>query len=85
MDSTALEVTPTAAGCTVNNGTIAIGAVGGGTAPFEYSIDGGAFSGNDINPYLAGGTHTVVVRDANGCEFSVETTITTSMDERLLK
>ena len=75
---TALEVTPTAAGCTVNNGTIAIGAVGGGTAPFEYSIDGGAFSGNDIYPNLAGGTHTVVVRDANGCEFSVETTITTS-------
>jgi hypothetical protein len=38
----------------------------GGTAPFQYSLNGGAFqSGNTFT--VAAGTHTVTVRDANQC------------------
>jgi len=46
----------------------------GGTAPIEYSIDGGstyAFS-STING-LAVGVYSVLARDANGCETSIET------------
>ena len=44
----------------------------GGLAPYQYSIDGGAFtaqtSGSHTFTGLAAGDHTIVVRDANGCE-----------------
>ncbi|MGG6231860.1 T9SS type B sorting domain-containing protein [Tenacibaculum sp. SDUM215027] len=44
----------------------------GGLAPYQYSIDGGAFtaqtSGSHTFTGLASGDHTIVVRDANGCE-----------------
>ncbi|MBM3915552.1 MAG: T9SS type B sorting domain-containing protein [Sphingomonadales bacterium] len=55
------------------NGTITITAQGG-TAPLQYSIDGGttwqtsnAFTG------LLGGTYSVVVRDATNCRSTVQT------------
>ncbi|MBU0764958.1 MAG: hypothetical protein KJ607_09000, partial [Bacteroidetes bacterium] len=50
-----------------NDGTITITA-SGGTAPLEYSVDGGSSyqgTGNFIN--LTPGSYTIVIRDANGC------------------
>jgi gliding motility-associated-like protein len=63
--------TNTAATCSgVNNGTITITSVPIGVAPFQFSIDGGAFVPGSL-PYtftnLSPGNHTVVVRDANNC------------------
>jgi gliding motility-associated-like protein len=60
----------TAAACTgVNNGTITVTS-SMGIAPFTFSIDGGTFVAGAL-PYtfsgLAPGTHTVVVKDVNGC------------------
>ncbi|MEI2738764.1 MAG: gliding motility-associated C-terminal domain-containing protein [Chitinophagaceae bacterium] len=60
----------TAASCTgVNNGTITVNS-STGTAPFTFSLDGGAFTAGTL-PYtftnLAPGNHTVVVRDVNNC------------------
>ncbi|MDE3742184.1 beta strand repeat-containing protein, partial [Maribacter polysaccharolyticus] len=44
--------------------------VTGGTAPYEYSIDGVNFvsgAGAETFPNLTDGTYTLTVRDANGC------------------
>ncbi len=50
----------------VNNGTItATGS--GGTGPYQFSLDGGVYSGTNIFNGVSAGNHTVTVKDANGC------------------
>jgi len=39
----------------------------GGTAPYQYSFDGGAYSGTATKTGLTAGPHTVIVKDANNC------------------
>ncbi|HNW90091.1 MAG TPA: T9SS type A sorting domain-containing protein [Bacteroidales bacterium] len=46
----------------------------GGTAPYTYSADGGPFQNSNIF-VLTGGTHTIVVHDANQCEASATITV----------
>lgn len=48
----------------------------GGTSPYLYSIDGGSFGTSFSFNGLAAGQHVVIVRDANSCEASVQTTLT---------
>ncbi len=58
--------------CTVTEGNFAIDVAltAAGISPYSYSVDGGAFQ-NRTAPFtisnLASGTHTVEIRDANGC------------------
>jgi hypothetical protein len=73
---TAIDVTPTPAACNQDNGAIRINDVTGGAAPYEYSIDGGGYSGTTNYIDLSAGNHTVDVRDANGCVFSTTIVIT---------
>lgn len=40
----------------------------GGTAPLNYSIDGGALQSNNVFIQLGTGTHNVLVQDVNGCQ-----------------
>lgn len=48
----------------------------GGTAPYMYSIDGGnSFQTSANFDFLAAGTYTVVVMDANGCTQTTSATI----------
>ena len=49
-----------------SNGTLTIGAVTGGAAPYTYSVDGSAFTATLVYNNLAADTHTVDVTDANG-------------------
>ncbi len=55
---------PTCAGET--NGRIEVTA-SGGTAPYAYSLNSGAFTGNRIFVALGAGVYQVTVRDAAGC------------------
>ena len=48
-------------------------AMEGGTAPFQYSIDGSAFSGSSNFADLRPNIYEVVVKDANGCEVDLGT------------
>jgi len=44
----------------------------GGTAPYSFSIDGGAYVQNGgVFTALAAGAHSVLVKDANGCTYGL--------------
>ncbi len=49
----------------------------GGTAPYEYSFDGGLTYVNNPTANLLPGNHTLFTRDANGCTFPITLTIDT--------
>lgn len=49
------------------DGSIVVTATGG-IAPFEYSIDGGAFQSSNVFDGLAQGSYDIVVRDSKSCE-----------------
>ena len=72
---TAIATTIVNATCGASNGSITLGAVTGGVAPYTYSVDGSAFTATLVYPNLAAGIY-VEVRDANGCIFSTSATIT---------
>lgn len=67
--SISASTTPTS--CTNNTGTITITATGG-TAPYQYSIDGSTYVAGNIFTGLGAGIYTVYVKDANGC---IKTTV----------
>ncbi|MEM7371288.1 MAG: gliding motility-associated C-terminal domain-containing protein [Bacteroidota bacterium] len=48
---------------------------GGGTGPYQYSLDGINFSSNNLFTGLPGGTQTVFILDANGCDFNSTFTV----------
>ena len=49
----------------------------GGTAPYQYSINGGISFTNTVNyTNLPAAAYTVIVRDANNCQSTVSTTVT---------
>ncbi|HYM95199.1 MAG TPA: gliding motility-associated C-terminal domain-containing protein, partial [Chitinophagaceae bacterium] len=73
---TAIATTVTDARCGNSNGTLTLGAVTGGVAPYTYSIDAGAYSNTTSYTNLAAGSHSVDVKDANGCIFSTTATVT---------
>lgn len=68
---------PAAATCGSNNGTItAFGS--GGTAPFQYSINGNNYQPSNIFNGVTPGTYTVYVKDANGCFTTTAVTVANS-------
>jgi hypothetical protein len=75
---TGFTINPVNATCGNANGSIAIGNVTGGTSPYTYSLNGGAFSANTNYSNLSAGAYTVTVKDANNCIYSSNTTITTT-------
>lgn len=42
----------------------------GGTAPYTYNVDGGAFQGSNILTGLCSGDRTVIIEDDNGCQLT---------------
>jgi hypothetical protein len=58
------------------NGGIAVSATGG-TAPYTYNRNGGAFQSSNIFNGLAAGTYSIIAKDANGCtSAAVNATVT---------
>ena len=79
---TAIATTVVNAACGASNGSITLGAVTGGVAPYTYSVDGSAFTATTSYTSLAAGTYPVEVRDANGCLFSTSATITNTRQDQ---
>lgn len=67
---TALDLQVTQPGCNNKPGEIQVQGVQGGDGPFVYSMDGGqTFYNQIIFESLPPGQYTLMVQDANGCEF----------------
>lgn len=64
----AATATKTNATC-FTNGSITVAATGG-TAPLQYSINGGAYQNSNVFANLPPGTYTVTTRDASSCSIS---------------
>ncbi|WP_309640784.1 T9SS type B sorting domain-containing protein [Flavobacterium sp.] len=52
-----------------SNDTSIIATVNTGTGPFYYQLDHGPMQESNVFASVAPGTHTIIVRDANGCTY----------------
>ncbi len=69
--ATAVVLTPTDASCGLNNGSITIGTVTGGVAPYTYDINNtGVFTSPAVFSNLKAGDYIISVKDNNGCVFN---------------
>lgn len=64
--------------CGSSFGTIATGQslVTGGVSPYTFSLNGSPYSSNGVYSNLAIGNYTLSVKDANGCNYTISTTLT---------
>lgn len=70
--------TPSNANCTgENNGSVSVSATGG-SGFYEYKREGGSYSTTTNFGSLAAGTYTFFVKDAAGCEKSIQATVGTN-------
>jgi PKD repeat protein len=73
VTTTAVPVNET---CAASNGSIVLTETGG-SAPYQYSIDGGAtFQSSGSFTGLSAGTYNVLIEDINGCQGTNTSTIT---------
>ncbi|KAA3630902.1 MAG: hypothetical protein DWQ02_17200, partial [Bacteroidetes bacterium] len=61
-------------GCGLDNGSIALDAIGG-QSPYTYQIDGSGFGNSNTFADLAAGGYSFDIEDANGCQGSIDTTL----------
>ena len=61
--------------CSNGSATIQASVTAGGTAPFEYSLDGENFQTDPNLSGLGAGGYTITVRDSNGCLTTVDETV----------
>ena len=62
-----MTVETQAAGCKSANGTVTVNGASG-TPPYQYKIGNGSFGTTNTFTGLAAGVHSLVVKDAAGCE-----------------
>ncbi len=70
-------LTPTAASCANNDGSILVGTVSGGVTPYTYQLNGVSvvLPGNNTLKALSGGNYILSVIDSKGCQANFNTTV----------
>ena len=58
------------ASCGLQNGSVVLGSVTGGTAPYQYNFNGQGYSSNTTFSGLNGGSYSLIVQDALGCTYA---------------
>ncbi|MBK8704635.1 MAG: gliding motility-associated C-terminal domain-containing protein [Saprospiraceae bacterium] len=58
-----------------DSGTITVGPVSGGTTPYTYAINGGAFQAETLFGGLTPGDYSIAVMDAFGCDTTLQFTL----------
>ncbi len=71
-----LSAPPQITGTATASGYTVTVTASGGTGSLQYSLDGGAFQGGNSFASVASGSHTITVRDANGCTITLSVTVT---------
>jgi large repetitive protein len=71
----AVSITINPLNCTDSTGSIQVTNITGGTPGYQTSLNGGAFSATFTYSNLPSGNHIVTIRDANGCERTFATSI----------
>ena len=69
------DIRTTNANCGAASGTILVKSVIGGTAPYTYSVNNGAFSGTSNLTGYNSGNYMITIKDANNCLFSKNVSI----------
>jgi hypothetical protein len=72
---TAIATTTADAICGGSNGSVTLGAVTGGVAPYTYSFNGSAYTTTLTYTGLIAGSYTIDVKDVNGCIYSASVTV----------
>jgi gliding motility-associated-like protein len=67
---TAVTINKTDPGCSQSNGSVTIVSVTGGTPQYQYNFNNLGFSNSQNYTNLPAGTYPLIVKDANGCEFT---------------
>jgi gliding motility-associated-like protein len=65
-DSLSFTYSVTASSCSGSTGTLLF-AASGGTAPYEFALDGGIYQASPFFGNLTAGNHVIELRDANQC------------------
>jgi len=63
----------------LENGSILINNVQGGTRPYRYTLDGGETKSVGLFANLAGNDYSILIEDNRGCQYEETTTITTPL------
>jgi gliding motility-associated-like protein len=58
------------ASCGLQNGSVVLGSVTGGTAPYQYNFNGQGYSSTTTFSGLNGGSYSLIVQDALGCTYA---------------
>lgn len=72
---TAIQISTTPASCGQQNGSVTLGNVTGGAAPYQYNFNSLGYSTSTNYSNLSAGTYPIIVKDVNGCTYSTTTTI----------
>ena len=74
---TALSIVPTAGSISTNGGSTSITVAGiGGVWPYTFNINNGVYQSSNLFSNIQAGTHTVGVKDNNGCIATQSVSIT---------
>ena len=76
---TAIVVAKTNSGCAGNSGTVSMGAVTAGKAPYQYNFNNLNFSAVVSYAGLSAGKYPLIIKDANECEFTADSIIVDSI------
>lgn len=71
----ALETITANTVCELSNGTVNIGVVTGGQAPFTFSFNGSGYTSMTSYTGLVAGTYSIEVKEANGCIYTTSASI----------
>ena len=76
---TAVAITTTNPDCGQSNGQVDIGLVTGGTLPYTYNFNSLGFpASSQTYSNLSAGSYTLIVQDANGCNYTAPNIVLTS-------
>jgi gliding motility-associated-like protein len=75
---TAIVVNTVNASCGQSNGSVTLGAVTGGTGPYQYNFNNLGLSNNTSYSGLIAGIYSLIIVDNNGCSYTTSTALISS-------